>query len=320
MPTGSAVSEGNEITHTKMNLKLESVADADVTAGAAIAWTKLAALTDAHILVGDGSNDAVDVAVSGDITMANDGTVAIAAGVIVTADVKSDAAIAWSKMAALTDTHILVGNVSNVAVDVAVSGDISMGNDGAVAIAAGVIVNADVAAGAVIAWTKMEALADTHILVGDGSNDAVDVAMSGDATLANTGALTIAANAVTVAKVEDALFADTLGAFLVSFETDEAPCVIKLYVNHKVTVNKVRSIVVKALAATDDGTITLASAGGAMADGVITVAASSAINDEDTASPSTNNVIAADSYIQLTVDKTTKGGKALVTIELTRTA
>lgn len=36
------------------------------------------------------------------------------------------------------------------------------------------------------------ALANTHILVGNGSNIAVDVAMSGDATLANTGAVTLA--------------------------------------------------------------------------------------------------------------------------------
>lgn len=34
-------------------------------------------------------------------------------------------------------------------------------------------------------------LTDAHILVGDGSNLATDVAVSGDATLANTGALTV---------------------------------------------------------------------------------------------------------------------------------
>ncbi len=34
-------------------------------------------------------------------------------------------------------------------------------------------------------------LTNTHILVGNGSNAAVDVAVSGDATMANTGALTV---------------------------------------------------------------------------------------------------------------------------------
>jgi hypothetical protein len=44
------------------------------------------------------------------------------------------------------------------------------------------------------------ALADTHILVGNGSGVAADVAVSGDATLANTGALTVG-NAAVIGKV-----------------------------------------------------------------------------------------------------------------------
>lgn len=48
------------------------------------------------------------------------------------------------------------------------------------------------------------ALTNGHILVGNASGIATDVAMSGDATLANTGALTIAANAITTAKILDA--------------------------------------------------------------------------------------------------------------------
>lgn len=46
-------------------------------------------------------------------------------------------------------------------------------------------------------------LADTKIYVGNGSNVATAVFVSGDATLANTGALTIAADAVTNAKLAD---------------------------------------------------------------------------------------------------------------------
>lgn len=41
------------------------------------------------------------------------------------------------------------------------------------------------------------ALTNTHILVGNVSNIATDVAMSGDATMANTGALTLASTGVT---------------------------------------------------------------------------------------------------------------------------
>lgn len=47
-------------------------------------------------------------------------------------------------------------------------------------------------------------LANTHILVGNASNIAADVALSGDATISNTGALTIANDAITTAKILNA--------------------------------------------------------------------------------------------------------------------
>lgn len=46
-----------------------------------------------------------------------------------------------------------------------------------------------------------DGLTSGHIFVGNASNVATDVAMSGDATMANTGALTIANNAITAAKI-----------------------------------------------------------------------------------------------------------------------
>lgn len=49
----------------------------------------------------------------------------------------------------------------------------------------------------ILAWIKASfALTNTHILVGNGSGIATDVAMSGDATIANTGAVTVANSAV----------------------------------------------------------------------------------------------------------------------------
>jgi len=47
------------------------------------------------------------------------------------------------------------------------------------------------------------ALTNTHIFVGNASNIATDVALSGDATIANTGALTIASNAITTGKINN---------------------------------------------------------------------------------------------------------------------
>lgn len=69
-------------------------------------------LTDSNILVGNGSNVATGVAVSGDITLANDGTTAIASGVIVDADVNASAAITLSKLAATTANRALISDAS----------------------------------------------------------------------------------------------------------------------------------------------------------------------------------------------------------------
>ena len=68
---------------------------------------------------------------------------------IVNADIKSDAAIAHSKLANVTDGQILVGNGSNVPTAVAVSGDVTLANTGAVTIATGAVEHAMLAADAV---------------------------------------------------------------------------------------------------------------------------------------------------------------------------
>jgi hypothetical protein len=52
--------------------------NADVDAAAAIAFSKLAALDSANILVGNGSNVATKVAVTGDVTISNAGVVSLA--------------------------------------------------------------------------------------------------------------------------------------------------------------------------------------------------------------------------------------------------
>lgn len=156
-------------------------------------------LTDAHILVGNSSGLAADVAVSGDITLANTGEVAIASGAIVNADVNGSAAIAFSKLAALPSAQILVGNGSNVAAAVAVTGDVTISNAGVTAIATDVIVNADVKSDAAIAFSKLAALPSAEILVGNGSNVATAVAVTGDVTISNAGVTAIAAGAVALA-------------------------------------------------------------------------------------------------------------------------
>lgn len=96
----------------------------------------------------------------------------------------------------LSDGDIFVGNVSNVATGVTPSGDITLSNAGVFGIAAGAVVNADINASAAIAFSKLAALPSAQILVGNGSNVAAAVAMTGDVAISNAGVTTIQAGAV----------------------------------------------------------------------------------------------------------------------------
>ncbi len=104
----------------------------------------------------------------------------------------------------LTNTHIFVGNASNIATDVAMSGDATLANTGVLTIANGAITNAKVSASAAIDFSKLATLTSGNILVGSAGNVATSVAMSGDATIDNTGVLTIGTNAITSGKILDA--------------------------------------------------------------------------------------------------------------------
>lgn len=192
-PSAAYVVNTYQVTHSSGDWSLVSTSVTDVIP-----------LTSAHILVGNASNLATDVAMTGDIAITNAGVTSIAAGAIVNADVNAAAAIGFSKLAALPSTQILVGSAGNVATAVAVTGDVTIGNTGVTAIAAGAIVNADVNAAAAIDYSKLAALTSGNILVGSAGNVPTAVAMSGDATIIASGALTIANDAITTAKILNA--------------------------------------------------------------------------------------------------------------------
>lgn len=99
------------------------VTNAMVNASAAIAFSKLAALTATYIIVGNGSNVPTAVAVTGDIAISNAGVTSIASGVIINDDVKSDAAIAWSKLATSTDISS-TGTVTDLTIPSEAQGDV----------------------------------------------------------------------------------------------------------------------------------------------------------------------------------------------------
>jgi len=104
----------------------------------------------------------------------------------------------------LANTKIFVGSVANVATAQTMSGDATIAANGALTIAAKAVelsMMNDLATGSIIvggaanAPSALVAKTAGQILVGDGT-DLKSVAVSGDATLAANGALTIAANAV----------------------------------------------------------------------------------------------------------------------------
>ncbi len=127
------------------------------------------------------------------VTTGDSGTVTstmLADDSIVNADINSSAAIAYSKLAALTDAHILVGNSSNVATVTPITGDIGISNTGVVSITAGSIVNADISASAAIAASKIVS----------GSTSGAGVLQLSDSTSSTSTSLAATANAVKVTK------------------------------------------------------------------------------------------------------------------------
>lgn len=123
---------------------------------------------------------------------------------IVNADISASAAIAHTKLANITAGQILLGNASNIPTATALSGDVTVNSTGVAAISSGVVINADISATAAIAHTKLANITAGQILMGNASNIPTATAVSGDATLASTGALTISNAAVTAAKLNGA--------------------------------------------------------------------------------------------------------------------
>lgn len=118
------------------------IVNADINASAAIAFSKLASLSSANILVGSAGNVATSVAMTGDIAITNTGVTSIQAGAIVNADINAAAAIDFSKLATLTSGNILVGSAGNVPTSVTMSGDATLIASGALTLAANAVTSA----------------------------------------------------------------------------------------------------------------------------------------------------------------------------------
>ena len=103
-------------------LAANAVVNASVATGAAIAFTKLENLDSAKMLVGNGSNKATEVAITGDISINNAGVVAIGATKVVNSMIGdgavnteelADDAITLAKLADISTGAIIYGAASN---------------------------------------------------------------------------------------------------------------------------------------------------------------------------------------------------------------
>ena len=190
-PTDSDLVDGRIYHQTGVGLRVYE-AGSWITLGAAGAGaTTFVALTDTPanftgagnkiVKVNNGATALEFVTVGGDITIGATGTAAIAAGVIVNADVKSDAAIAYSKL-----------NLTGAVLNADLAGSIAVGkvtlNEGNIMLGD----NSNVG-------SALDASGDAQILVGNGTT-ITSVAVSGDVSIDNSGAtevsdLTIASEA-----------------------------------------------------------------------------------------------------------------------------
>ena len=276
-------------------------------------------------------------------------------GYIIDANIASNAAIARTKIASGSNNHIVINNGSGVmsseatlaasrgglATDASAFTGVVKASTGT--FSAATIVNADIATGT-IALNKLVNLTSTQIIVGNGSNIPTAVTMSGDATLANTGALTIANDAITTVKILDnnvtgtkipndtitvnhavAALRRKLQAVDISFETGELGA-YKIRVPWDCTLDFAYSYVTKAIAATDNGTITFKNNAGTVMDtgagagtGIITYTASTARDSATSITFTGTNTFSAGELLTIESAKTTAGGKVLLSLRFSLT-
>lgn len=242
-----------------------AIVDADINTGAQIAHSKLANLASGQLLIGSAGSVPTATALSGDVTVNSSGVTAITAGSIVNADINASAAIAFSKMEAMTTGQVLIGGAGSVATPVTLTGDVTVNSSGVTAISSGSIVNADISGSAAIGFSKLQSLGSGQILVGDAGSVPTAVTMSGDVTIANTGSTTISAGAVTNSKVAagaaialNKLASMTPGTVLIG-NASSVPTATTL--SGAITVNSSGVTTLTATGITDDKLATISTAG-----------------------------------------------------------
>jgi len=191
-------------------LAANAVVNDSVADGAAIAFSKLAELESTTILVGSSGNVATSRAVSGDATLSNTGVLTLASSL--------------TSVGSILKTDLVLGEDSQTKIDFETANEIHFDADNAqvmnisdrsVNVNGGAITSSGVISGSAgfigdltgtasfVSSLAGAGITNGKFLVGDSNGDAAEVNMSGDATMNNAGAVTIANNAVETVMIAD---------------------------------------------------------------------------------------------------------------------
>ena len=238
----------NQVTNAKLANDGITIAGVDTSLGGSITAAKIGEEIGAFsgsaqvtgIVVGQMAANSIDSAqyVDGSIDTAHIADSQITVGKMAANSVDSDQYVDGSiDTAHIANAQITVGKMAANSVDSAqyvdasidlahmsansvdsdqyVDGSIDpahLANDAVTAakLASNAVVNASIAANAAIAHTKLAALASTKLLVGNGSNVATAVVLSGDVAMDNAGEVTIQSDSVTYDMMQDTSTANRL--------------------------------------------------------------------------------------------------------------
>lgn len=191
---GGIVVNANDIALTLENATLA------ITSGG----LKLADLPNGQILVGNGSNIATAVAVSGDVTITNGGVISINSGVI-TNDKVASGTLALNKLVSGTSGQIIITNGGGVPTYVTQTGDVTINSSGVTTIAAAAVTTPKIA-DANVTLAKLVTLTPGQIIIGTAGGNA-QVALTGDATVSEAGVVTV--DGAVFAKYSDIISRET---------------------------------------------------------------------------------------------------------------
>lgn len=321
---------------------IDSIDNTHIAPGAGIVFSKLEALTASRVAVLGSSGflepSTITTAklaflanVTADLQTQLDAKMEVGSASLADADIAADAEIALSKLAPITANRVPVSDGSGLMTASSVTAteqshlsgvtsplQTQLNNKASTTLAQGSILlgnSSNVA-------TATDIKTSGRILVGNGTT-ATLVPISGDASLASTGALTVANNAITPAKVTAEMRKEVITC-IISWETNYTGITAKIRLPYACSLTHIHVSVVKAIGATDSAFVTLfnhlgtAMSGTSLVAGALELPASTAAGSVVQSAVSGNNTFAAGETIQLKSDKASPTGVGLVSLEFTR--